>query len=151
MSRRPPYWRKMTLSTAMYNKMGPRQLPDGKDIKMTVRECYESIGGDYEDVKRRFLSDARIRRFALLFLGDGSMEDLRASIGRGDTEKAFQAAHTLKGVCLNLGFSGLYEPVNRLTELLRAGELEKALPDLKEVEKNYRTTFEGVKRLEEEF
>ena len=35
---------------------------------MNVRECYEAINGDYEEVKRRFLTDARIRRFALLFL-----------------------------------------------------------------------------------
>ena len=82
---------------------------------MNVRECYEAIDGDYEEVKRRFLTDARIRRFALLFLRDSSMEELRAAMRDQDCEKAFQAAHTLKGVCLNLGFSGLYKPVNIIT------------------------------------
>ena len=32
---------------------------------MNVKECYEAIHGDYEEVKRRFLTDARIRRFSL--------------------------------------------------------------------------------------
>ena len=47
---------------------------------MNIRECYEAINGDYEEVKRRFLTDARIRRFALLFLQDSSMEELRAAM-----------------------------------------------------------------------
>ena len=47
---------------------------------MNVKEFYGVIGGDYEDMKRKFLSDARIGRFALMFLRDGSMDDLRAAI-----------------------------------------------------------------------
>ena len=115
---------------------------------MTVRECYEMIRGDYDDVKRRFLSDTRIRRFALLFLGDGSMEDLRSAMSERDLQKAFQAAHTLKGVCLNLGFSGLYDPVNRITELLRAGEFEMAYADMPDVEQMFDTTYKGILELE---
>ena len=94
---------------------------------MNVRECYEAINGDYEEVKRRFLTDARIRRFALLF----------------------QAAHTLKGVCLNLGFTGLYRPVSSITELLRAGEYENALEEMEQVEKDYTTAERSLRELEE--
>ena len=47
---------------------------------MNVKECYEAIGGDYNDMKRRFLSDARIQRFAMMFLEDSSMDDLRAGM-----------------------------------------------------------------------
>ena len=50
-----------------------------RGLLMNVRECYEMMRGDYEDVRRRFLTDARIRRFALLFLDDRSMEDLRGA------------------------------------------------------------------------
>ena len=63
---------------------------------MNVRECYETMRGDYEDVKRRFLTDARIRRFALLFPEDRSMADLQEAMGNKDCEGAFHAAHTLK-------------------------------------------------------
>ena len=34
------------------------------------------------------------------------------------------AAHTLKGVCQNLGFTNLYQPTYELTEVLRAGTPE---------------------------
>ena len=116
---------------------------------MNVRECYEAINGDNEEVKRRFLTDARIRRFALLFLKDSSMEELRAAMAEKNCEKAFQAAHTLKGVCLNLGFSGLFKPVNSITELLRAGYYEKALEEMEQVEKDYMITEKSLRELEE--
>ena len=51
---------------------------------MNVKECYEAIGGDYESMKRRFLKDDRIQRFALMFLKDGSMDDLRAGMREND-------------------------------------------------------------------
>ena len=116
---------------------------------MDVRQCYEVIEGDYEDVKRRFLTDARIRKFALLFLKDDSMANLRAATEAEDPEKAFYAAHTLKGVCLNLGLTGLYTPVNRITELLRAGKLKEALLVMPSVEQAYKATYEGLKALEQ--
>ena len=114
---------------------------------MNVKKCYEVMNGDYEDVKRRFLSDQRIRRFALLFLSDGSMEELRAAIHEKDCEKGFQAAHTLKGVCLNLGFTGFYEPVNRITEMLREGDYESAKVQMPAVERAFELTVNGLNEL----
>ena len=32
---------------------------------MNVKECYEMIKGDYEDVKRRFITDNRITRLII--------------------------------------------------------------------------------------
>lgn len=117
---------------------------------MNVRECYEQMNGDYEDVKRRFLSDARIRKFALLFLKDGSMDDLRAAMEAGDCVNAFQAAHTLKGVCLNLGFTGLYAPVSRITEMLRGGNYEEASVEMKAVEDQFAISVSGLQELEKQ-
>ena len=122
---------------------------EGMEERMNVRECYEAINGDYEEVKRRFLTDATIRRFALLFLKDSSMDELRAAMREKNRENAFQAAHTLKGICLNLGFTGLYGPVNIITELLRAGKFEQALGEMEQVERDYTTTEKGLKELEQ--
>ena len=116
---------------------------------MNVKKCYEIMNGDYEDVKSRFLTDARIRRFALLFLRDGSMEDLRAAMLEINCEKGFQAAHTLKGVCLNLGFTGLYAPVMRITEMLREGDFDSAAAEMPGVEKAYESTVRGLCELEQ--
>ena len=37
---------------------------------MTIQECYEAIGGNYEDVLRRLRSEALIRKFTLKFPAD---------------------------------------------------------------------------------
>ena len=120
---------------------------NGRKGIMNVKECYAMIGGDYEDMKRRFLTDARIQKFALMFLRDRSMEDLRAGMRDEKYENAFLAAHTLKGVCLNLGFSGLYAPVCDITEKLRAGNYDEAAADLPLVEQAYEVICEGLRNL----
>ena len=86
---------------------------------MTMQECYEAIGGNYEAVLERLHSEALIRRFALKFLEDQSYIQLKQALENKNYEDAFRGAHTLKGVCQNLSFDRLYEVSNDLTELLR--------------------------------
>ena len=47
---------------------------------MTRRECYEAIGGNYEDVLGRLHSEALIRRFTLKFLEDQSYIQLKQAL-----------------------------------------------------------------------
>ena len=47
---------------------------------MTMRECYEAIGGNYEDVLGRLHSEALIRRFTLKFLEDQSYIQLKPAL-----------------------------------------------------------------------
>ena len=86
---------------------------------MTMRECYEAIGGHYKAVLGRLHSEALIRRFTLKFLEDQSYLQLKQALENKNYEDAFRGAHTLKGVCQNLSFDHLYEVSNELTELLR--------------------------------
>ena len=86
---------------------------------MTMRECYEAIGGNYKAVLGRLHSEALIRRFTLKFLEDQSYLQLKQALENKNYEDAFRGAHTLKGVCQNLSFDHLYEVSNELTELLR--------------------------------
>ena len=80
---------------------------------MTVRECYEKIGSDFDKVLGRMGSEALVKRFAVKFLEDKSFEELTESLKEKDGEDAFRAAHTLKGICANLG-------LDRLRNRLRA-------------------------------
>ena len=75
---------------------------------MTVRECYEKIGSDFDKVLGRMGSEALVKRFAVKFLEDKSFEELTESLKEKDGEDAFRAAHTLKGICANLGLDRLY-------------------------------------------
>ena len=45
---------------------------------------------------------------------------LKAALEVNDLEKAFEAAHALKGVLGNLALTPLFEPMSEMTELLRA-------------------------------
>ena len=93
----------------------------------TLREAYENIGADYDDVLHRLMdSDDMVARFAGKFLEDPSMAQLEDALTAGDVEAAFRAAHTLKGVAQNLGFSNVFEPASALTESLRGGSLAGA-------------------------
>ncbi len=89
---------------------------------MTLEEMYRKLGGDYGDVRLRIPSEALIRRFAVKFLSDTTFADLVEAVEAQDWEKAFRAAHTMKGVALNLGFGTLCRTASELTEALRSRE-----------------------------
>ena len=69
---------------------------------MTIEECYEAIESDYKSVFKRFGNGAMVKRFAIKFLNDPSFNELKDGIENNDVEKAFRAAHTLKGICLRI-------------------------------------------------
>ena len=87
-----------------------------------LREIYDIAGSDAEKVLARFGGRRQ-------YFGETDKTvNLRAkaALAAGNTEEAFRAVHTLKGICANLGFERLYEEASEMTELLRRGELENA-------------------------
>ena len=115
---------------------------------MTIQECYQKMGADYEDVLKRLYSESMIRKFARMFLDDDSYPKLEDALKKENVEEAFRAAHTLKGVCQNLGFTNLYQPAYELTEVLRAGTLEGADALFADVSRQYRITMDAISALE---
>ncbi len=115
---------------------------------MTIKECYDTMGADYQNVLGRFLSEALVKKFALKFLDDDSFSNLKEALAARNVEEAFRAAHTLKGVCLNLGFDNLYEVSSAITEVLRAGELAGTDEMIKKVEEQYNITVNAIKAIE---
>jgi HPt (histidine-containing phosphotransfer) domain-containing protein len=89
---------------------------------MTVKECYDAMGADYEEVLSRLMSDDRIQRFLLKFPNDASYSLLCSSMEERNVTEAFRAAHTIKGVCQNLGLTPLCKSSEILTEKLRNAE-----------------------------
>ena len=115
---------------------------------MTLEQCYAQMGADYAAVLKRFYDPDMICRFVKRFPSDPSFGQLKAAMAAGDVKEAFRAAHTLKGVCQNLGFSNLYAPAVTLTETLRAGQLEGTAEQFAEVEKQYRITMAAIQALD---
>lgn len=77
-------------------------------------------------------------------LADGSFEALTEALKGNKAEAAFRAAHTLKGICLNLGFDRLFERASLVTERLRGGNLEGAKEGFPELKKEYDRTADAV-------
>lgn len=93
---------------------------------MTTKEFYEKIEGNYDEALSRMFKDDMIRRFACLFLEDTSMSELMEALDENNVEKAFRAAHTMKGTCNNLAFGRLAVSAVEITEMLRAGNIDGA-------------------------
>ena len=115
---------------------------------MTIQECYQVLGGDYAQVEKRLPGIHLIRKFIAKFLADGSYPELCRAMEQGQTEEAFRAAHTLKGVSANLGFDRLTASSGELTELLRGrtdGIPTEAVPLLDMVRQDYELTADAIR------
>ena len=115
---------------------------------MTIQECYQKLGGDYAQVEKRLPGIHLIRKFIAKFLDDGSYPELCRAMEQGQTEEAFRAAHTLKGVSANLGFDRLTASSGELTELLRGrtdGIPTETVPLLDMVRQDYELTADAIR------
>ncbi len=112
---------------------------------MTVKECYEAIGADYEDVMGRLRKDERVQKFVLKLLDDKSYELLENSVASKDMSEA----HTLKGVCQNLSLTPLFQSASELAERLRNAQdySEDMEPLLEQVKKDYTHMIDCIRQL----
>lgn len=116
---------------------------------MTVREFYETIGGDFDDAMGRIFDEELLQQLDRMFLSDTSFPDLTAAFDGQDWQAAFNAAHTLKGVAANLSFTRLQKSASDLTEALRkGGPAEDGEDLLAAVTKDYDETVSALKELD---
>ena len=114
---------------------------------MNIQECYQAIGGKAEDILYRLRTEERIVKYLTKFLEDGSFAALESALKAEQYEEAFRAAHSLKGICMNLGLGSLLEEVFALTENLRDGRPDDQTPILYErVRGEYRRTSSAVRQ-----
>jgi len=91
----------------------------------------ETYGIDYEDTMRRFMGNIDMYlKFLNKLPADDNMSRLGEAVSAGDLDRAFEAAHTLKGVSGNLGLKPLYEAVSQIVEPLRRKESRDDYPML---------------------
>lgn len=86
---------------------------------MGVKECYESIGADYNGVLGRLMKDERIEKYLRKFAEGNYYDEIEQALNGEDWETAFRNVHSLKGMSLNLGFDNLHKYSDVLCEELR--------------------------------
>ncbi len=115
---------------------------------MTVKECYDSIGGNYEEAKARLMDDTRIIKFLRMFTSDKSMQRITDALENKDYTEAFNGAHSLKGVSQNMAFAELSKAVEALTEDLRGGKSSENTMELyHKTREIYRTVMDTIQKL----
>lgn len=118
---------------------------------MKLQECYALFGGDFKEVLGRLASERLIEKFLLRFLSDHSYEDLCAAMAESDADTAFRMAHTLKGVCQNLGFTPLGDASAKLCDALRGGTIPTEAAELLSiVTEKYVKTAEAIRAYQAE-
>ena len=90
---------------------------------MDVKRFYDAIGSDYKSVEKRLGNLQTVEYFVEKFTKDLTFSQLENAMDSKSAEDAFRAAHTLKGLSLNLGLDNLYKISYELTEKLRAKNL----------------------------
>lgn len=117
---------------------------------MTLRDFYKKIGSDYDAVVALMGGSERIvDKFVRKFPNDPSAAELFKSFEEKDYETAFRMAHTLKGVCLNLGFVRLRESASALTEALRDHVADNAPELLENVRRDYDEVICALKEIDQ--
>ncbi len=116
---------------------------------MDLKSFYDNVGGDYDVMMSRMGNkEERIIKFLNKFVKDPSFENLKEALSAGNAEDAFRAAHTIKGVALNLELMDLQASSGRLTDMLRDGEIQETAQEiLAQVEADYQKATECISQL----
>ena len=114
---------------------------------MTLKECYATLCGNYDEALSRLMNERLMERFIQKFLSDPSFKEIKDAFDNKDGEKAFRGAHTLKGVSANLAFTKLSTSSSLLTEALRNthGVIPEEANELyKSVEEDYNLAINTI-------
>lgn len=114
-----------------------------EDVQVLMTEA----GVDVKDGMGRFVG--KLDLFVKIFRkydDDNNMELLREAMEAGNVDAAFNAAHTLKGVCGNLSMKKMFDVASQMTEFLREKDMDSArqmMPKLEEEHQKIKTLLKN--------
>lgn len=102
-------------------------------------------GIDYTGAMERFGdNEALFVRLASKYANDPHFDRLDAALSSGDAPTAAREAHSLKGVAGNLSFVRLYDLAARVTDALRADDLDSARALMPELRESHEAVLEAL-------
>ncbi len=123
---------------------------------MNIKEFYDFIGENYNEVIDRLRVESRIVKYVTKFPADTCFKALCDAMNNKNYEEAFRAAHTMKGISLNLGFQNLFHKASEITEKLRNFndvariEADPSIDGLvKDISEIYNKIIEGINALDQ--
>ena len=115
-----------------------------------MKEKLEAVGVEYDEVLKRFMGKEDFYlRMLKKFLDDKNYVELKQAVEQKNWAEAFTHAHTVKGLCGNLGLGGMLEYVGPLTEEVRSEPYneESITAYMDDVSKAYEKTVEVIRSL----
>ncbi len=117
---------------------------------MSVKELYESFGGDYNRAVQTMMNDACVTRMLSKFVANNSYSDMINAYKEGNLRTVFEAAHSLKGVSGNLALTPLYEKASVICEKtrnLKENESVNLDIEIKDFEETYNSIVSSINNL----
>ena len=92
-----------------------------------MKEQLQTVGVNYDEVLKRFMGKEDFYlRMLKKFLDDKNYDGLRQAVEEKRWTDAFTYAHTVKGLCGNLGLDGILEYAVPLTDEVRSEPYDEA-------------------------
>lgn len=122
---------------------------------MNIKEFYDFIGEDYNEVIGRLRQESRVYKYVMKYPDDKTFDMLLNAMREKNYEEAFRAAHTIKGTSLNFSFNSFAAVASEITEKLRHFEDTEAIesdPDLnrllREAGEKYVNIITGINQID---
>jgi HPt (histidine-containing phosphotransfer) domain-containing protein len=111
------------------------------------KEKLVAAGIDYDGGVERLMGNAEMyENFLQMFVKDDSFAELEKAMEEKDYDKAFAAAHTLKGVAGNLSMTKLYNDLVVFVDYLRnSADIPSAVKHFPELTTLYNDTVNAIK------
>lgn len=93
---------------------------------MELRELYAAIGVDYDEVIAFFRKEDRLQAYLVEAVEDPAFSALDEAMDSRSYDEAFRAAHTIKGMSMNLMVKPMTAAAVDLVETLRDGNPDDA-------------------------
>lgn len=111
---------------------------------MTIQEFYKSINENYDEVIARLQIESFVKKYVLKFKDDDNYNFLHEAIKNADNEQAYKAAHTLKGLALNLGFEQLANYAQSICAYIKDDNINQVCELIPILEKEYQKIIEKI-------
>lgn len=116
-------------------------------MEQTKKEQLEALGINVDSALTRFMGlETLLIKSLTLFASDTTIETLKTAMQNNDAQSAYNAVHTIKGICGNLSMDALFLQAAKLCELLSAQDTETAKAKVPEFIQNYEAMLEGIKK-----
>lgn len=112
------------------------------------RQLLEDSGINVDDAMQRFMNNEKLWvRFLKKFEADKSYSELVAAMEEKNVEKAFESAHTLKGIAGNLALAKFLGLITEQTDYLRGKDYETAAGMMPKVAEAYESALKVIKEV----